>query len=98
MSFLTDVLRDKSGLDSDGRELVGAALGAGKGKLPRVQVNKLQTETERNIQMGLQELLKGMYSLVRNPRSHERVEDTKKTADTVILFLDYLLEFLGFVA
>lgn len=95
MSFLTDVLRDKSGLDSDGKELVGSALGFGKGKLPEIQVNKLQTDTERNVQIGLQELLKGMYSFVRNPRSHERVEDNKKTADTIILFLDYLLGFLG---
>ncbi len=95
MSFLTDVLRDKSGLDGDGKELVGAALGFGKGKSPRIQVNKLQTDTEKNIQIGLQELLKGMYSFVRNPRSHERVEDTKKTADTIILFLNHLLDFLG---
>lgn len=95
MSLVTDVLRDKTGLDGDGKELVGKALGFSPGKLPRLQVNKLQTDTERNIQIGLREVLQGMYSLVRNPRSHERLNDNKNTTDTIILFIDYLLGFLG---
>jgi len=95
MSVITEILRDKSGLDGDGRSLVGKALGFSKGKPPRIKVNKFQTETERSIQVGLQEVLKGMYALVRNPRSHERLDDTKKNADAIILFIDYLAEFLG---
>ena len=95
MSVITEILRDKSGLDGDGRSLVGKALGFSKGKPPRIKVNKFQTETERSIQVGLQEVLKGMYALARNPRSHDRLDDTKKNADAIILFIDYLAEFLG---
>jgi hypothetical protein len=36
-----------------------------------------------------------MYALVRNPRTHERSNDDQKTADTLIMFVDYLLNFLG---
>lgn len=95
MAFVTDALRDKTGLDGDGQELVGKALGFSVGKPPRIQVNKLETETERNIQNGLQQVLRGMYLLIRNPRSHQRLEDTQKTADTIILFIDYILALLG---
>jgi uncharacterized protein (TIGR02391 family) len=94
MSVVTETLRDKSGLDGDGTELVGKALGFGKDNSPRIRINKLQTETEKNIQIGLQEILRGLYSLVRNPRIHEKVDDSKKTADTIITFIDYLLGFL----
>ena len=75
MIYLTEVLRDKSGLDGDGESLVGQALGASKGKSPVVRINKYQTETEKTMQEGFQFVLKGMYKLVRNPRSHETVED-----------------------
>lgn len=88
MHYLSEVLREKSGLDGDGHALVGAALG---GQSPILRVNKLQTETERNIQKGLGQILRGMYQGVRNPRSHEQIEDTKDTADAIIHFINYLL-------
>jgi uncharacterized protein (TIGR02391 family) len=91
MHYLSEVLREKSGLDGDGQPLVGAALG---GKSPILRVNKLQTETERNIQKGLAQMLRGMYQGIRNPRSHEQIEDTKTTADAIILFVNYLLGIL----
>jgi len=95
MSVVTDVLRDKSGLNGDGDTLVGQALGFSAHKPPRIKINKLQTVTERDMQKGLMLVLQGMYALVRNPRSHEKLDDSKDTADTIILFIDYLLGFLG---
>ncbi len=95
MAVITELLRDKTGLDGDGRKLVGKALGFDKNKQPRIRINKLQTETERNIQIGLREILSGMYSLIRNPRVHEKVEDTQDTADAIIIFIDYLVNLLG---
>lgn len=89
--YLSGVLREKSGLDGDGQSLVGAALG---GSSPVLRVNKLQTETERNIQRGLEQMLRGMYQFIRNPRSHEQVEDSKNSADAIILFIDYVLGIL----
>ena len=62
--YLTDVLRDKSGLDSDGVRLVGDALG---GSAPKVRVNRLQTQTERDVQDGLQQMLRGLYLGIRTP-------------------------------
>jgi len=95
MAVVTEVLRDKSGLDGDGDKLAGAALGFSQDKPPRIKINRLQTQTEQDMQKGLMFILKGMYALVRNPRSHERLSDDRKTSDTIILFVDYLLDFLG---
>jgi len=95
MSFVTDIIRDKSGLDGDGDSLVGQALGFDNSNKPKLMINSLQTQTEKDMQRGLMFTLKGLYALVRNPRSHERTEDSKKTADTVIRFIDYLTDFLG---
>jgi len=91
MHYLSNVLREKSGLDGDGHGLVGAALG---GSSPVLRVNKLQTETEKNIQRGLEQMLRGMYQFVRNPRSHEQIEDSKNTADAIILFINHILGIL----
>jgi len=80
MSVITATLRDKTGLDLDGDELVGQALGFKSDKPPLIKVNRLQTQTEKNIQRGLMLVLQGMYALVRNPRSHEKMDDSKQTA------------------
>ena len=95
MVVVTETLRDKSGLTNDGRDLVGGALGFSKDKPPRIKVNKLQAETERDMQIGRQELLKGLYAVVSNPRSHEIYNYSQKTADAIIFFIDYILGFLG---
>jgi uncharacterized protein (TIGR02391 family) len=91
MHHLSNVLREKSGVDGDGVSLVGQALG---GSPPRLRVNKLQTETERNVQKGLEQILRGLYQAIRNPRSHEQIEDTKDTADAIIYFINYLMGIL----
>jgi uncharacterized protein (TIGR02391 family) len=88
MHHLSNVLRDKTGLDGDGAALVGQALG---GDSPRLRLNRFQTETERNEQRGIESILRGMYQAIRNPRSHEQMEDSQETADAIIYYLDYLL-------
>lgn len=89
MHYLSSILREKSGVDGDGVVLVGQALG---GDAPRLRINKLQTETEKNEQHGIENILRGMYQAVRNPRSHEQISDTKDNADAIICFIDFLLE------
>ena len=89
---LGDIIREKSGLQSDGVALVGQALG---GKSPRLKVNKLQTQSERNIQKGTENLLLGLYQSIRNPRSHSKHVDTKEDADAIVLFINYLLKIIG---
>lgn len=86
--LLSDVIRDKSGLQSDGTQLVNAAF---SGANPIVKVNSLHTQSDQDEQKGVHLLLMGIYSAIRNPRSHEKREDTTETADSIIHFVDYLL-------
>lgn len=91
MHYLTNVLREKAGVDGDGVGLVGQALG---GNSPRLRINKLQTESDRDIQRGIEHMLRGLYTAIRNPRSHEQIDDSKDTADAIIFFVNYLLKTL----
>ncbi|WP_348620200.1 TIGR02391 family protein [Paenibacillus polymyxa] len=85
--FLSNLIRDKTGLESDGAALIGQAFG---GAQPLIKVNALQTESEINVQKGLEQILRGIYQAIRNPRSHDRFEDSQKEADAIITFIDYL--------
>lgn len=85
--YLSNLLREKTGLESDGQSLVGQAFG---GNQPLIKVNSLQTDSEINIQKGLEQILRGIYQAIRNPRSHDRLEDTEKEAEAIIIFIDYL--------
>ncbi len=86
--FLSDLIRQKTGLSSDGAALIGQALG---GKSPKLKVNKLQSESDWNEQTGLEQLLRGLYQCIRNPRSHEKHIDTPEDADSIILFVNLLI-------
>jgi len=63
------------------------------GDKPILQINKLETKTEKDIQSGIGYILKGLCLAIRNPRSHERYNDEKGTADRIIYFVDYILGF-----
>ena len=88
----SDVIRAKSGLQSDGTALAGQALG---GKEPKIRLNRLATESERNVQAGVEQIARGLYQAIRNPRSHERFEDSQRECDAIIVFVDYLLGVIG---
>jgi uncharacterized protein (TIGR02391 family) len=89
--FLSDLIREKSGLASDGVTLVGQAFG---GKSPKLKINKLQSESDKNIQAGIAQILRGIYQAIRNPRSHEKYNDSISDADSIILFIDYLTKII----
>lgn len=86
--FLSELLRNKSGTEGDGASLIGQALG---GAAPKIKLNRLQTESEQNVQRGMEQLLRGLYQCVRNPRSHDKVSDSESDAQTLIIFLGYLV-------
>jgi uncharacterized protein (TIGR02391 family) len=88
MHLLSDVIRERSGLEGDGVSLVGAAFG---GSSPKLKVNRMQTESEQNEQRGVEALLRGLYQAIRNPRSHGGHQDDERDADAILLFVDYLL-------
>lgn len=86
--FLSELLRNKSGTEGDGASLIGQALG---GAAPKIKLNRLQTESEQNVQRGMEQLLRGLYQFVRNPRSHDKVADSEDDAQTLIMFVGYLV-------
>ncbi len=88
---LTDTIRNKTGLEGDGASLIGQAFG---GDDPRIKLNKLQTDSEKDIQKGIQEILRGIYTGIRNPRSHDAMIDDKLSADSIIIFVNYLLRLI----
>lgn len=91
IQYANEIVREKSGLSLDNTKLMEAAF---LGQNPKLKINKFQTQTEKDIQAGIGYLLKGLCLAVRNPRAHERYNDKKETADTIILFINYVLEFV----
>lgn len=87
--FLSELIRERSGLDGDGANLVGRAFG---GKTPVLKVNSLNTESERNVQAGIEQILRGIYQAVRNPRSHGTNQDSEDDAVAIILFINHMLK------
>jgi uncharacterized protein (TIGR02391 family) len=89
--FLGELIRERSGLDGDGVGLVGEAFG---GTNPKPKVNSLQTESERNVQRGIEQLLRGFYQGIRNPRSHQKYKDSSDDAEAIILFVNHLIKII----
>ncbi|MCY1509853.1 hypothetical protein D9M68_442090 [compost metagenome] len=90
--LVSSILRERAGVDGDGSSLVGQALG---GDDPKLKLNTLQSESERNEQKGIEQILRGMYLGIRNPRSHEQTTDDKETADAIIHFIGYVVKILN---
>lgn len=88
---LTDTIRNKTGLEGDGASLIGQAFG---GDDPRIKLNKLQTDSEKDIQKGIQDILRGIYTGIRNPRSHDSMSDDKLSTNAIIVFINYLLRLI----
>lgn len=86
--LLSSILRERANVDGDGIGLVSQALASDS---PRLRINKFQTETEKNEQKGIEQILRGIYQGIRNPRSHEQSDDTKETADAIIIFINHIV-------
>jgi len=90
--LISKIIREKSDTDLDGIALVGKVFG---GNEPLLKINKHRTESEKNEQKGFENILRGIYQGIRNPRAHERIEDSKTTCDSILLFLNYLLSIIN---
>jgi uncharacterized protein (TIGR02391 family) len=64
---LAQKIRDKTGLQGDGAELVDAVFSV---KNPILAINSLETEPERSEQKGVANLLKGIFGIFRNVPAH----------------------------
>lgn len=68
-------LREKSGLASDGSDLVDQVFGGQPDHLPRLAFSALQTPTQWSEHRGMMNLMKGMFGAFRNPAAHEAKMD-----------------------
>ena len=66
---VADKIRARTGLTSDGAQLVDEAFGMGKGT-PALAFNLLRTPTERSEHSGLAMLTKGTFGTFRNTTAH----------------------------
>jgi len=90
--YINEVVQERSGLENvDNTSLIEQAFFK---RPPALKINKCQTKIEKDIQEGVGHLLKGACLAIRNPRSHKRYTDDKLTADRIILFYDYVMEFV----
>lgn len=88
---LTDALRQKGGVEGDGAQLVGQVLG---GAAPKLPINSLQTTSEKDEQKGIEQVLRGYYIGIRNPRTHENMEDTEEFCIRIMVVIDTILQYL----
>jgi uncharacterized protein (TIGR02391 family) len=74
-------LRQLTGVDADGYRLVESTMA---GSPPRLRINSLKTKTQRDEQLGVANLAKGLFSAFRNPVAHEpRIEWTLSDQDAL---------------
>lgn len=66
---VADKIRNLSGLQSDGAELVDEAF-AFKSAIPYLALSSLRTESERSEQRGFMNLLRGLFGTFRNTTAH----------------------------
>jgi uncharacterized protein (TIGR02391 family) len=85
-----DKLRQRSGLTGDGAALVDATLALGRTGIPRLAINDLATQTERDEQSGLANLIKGLGGMFRNPVAHDPRLRRTVTDDELLEFLTLL--------
>lgn len=67
---IAEKLRQRTGLSSDGAQLVDEALAIGKAGHPRLAFNSLVTESEKSEHSGLLNLIKGLFGAFRNTTAH----------------------------
>lgn len=88
LRLLTAALRSKTGLHGDGAALVGQALG---GNTPAVRLNPFRTVSEVDEQRGYEQIVRGLYIGIRNPRTHDNWADSQRDADAIIGFIDHII-------
>ncbi|HEX4373727.1 MAG TPA: TIGR02391 family protein, partial [Puia sp.] len=64
---IADRLRGMTGIYADGNALIDIAFST---TTPLVRINLLQNETERSEHVGLSNMIKGLFGLIRNPTAH----------------------------
>jgi uncharacterized protein (TIGR02391 family) len=87
--FISELLRQRSGVDGDGVPLVGQVLG---GPHPKIRIAKDQSITELDKQKGIESILRGFYQAIRNPRTHKKINDSADDAICILMFCGYIVK------
>lgn len=83
-----DLIRERTGLDKDGAELVAEAFSL---QHPLLVFSDLETESGRNDQKGFIQILQGAYLGVRNPKAHSLQSDADQVSCAQYLVFASLL-------
>lgn len=89
--YMTEVIRSKSGEAGDGLQLVGKALG---GNAPAIRVNQMRTQSEVDEQKGVETLIRGLYTAIRNPLNHENVQTSEVDFLRALMMVDTAIRYL----
>lgn len=86
---LNNTVKDKSGLDKDGQDLMNQTFSE---KNPILKLNKLRTVSHRDEQIGYMHILGGCMTGIRNPRAHEhRLRDSPDGALEMLAWANHLM-------
>jgi len=91
--LLNNAVKARSGSQADGSSLMKNTFSLNN---PRLRLNKLKTESQRNQQLGYMEIMSGCMTGIRNPRAHEHSYiDEPSTALEMLVWANHLLRMLG---
>ncbi len=69
-----EVLRDITGVNFDGVDLMGKVFGFKRPEKPKICVADINTETGHNMQLGQQSMSRGLIEGFRNPTAHTSID------------------------
>jgi uncharacterized protein (TIGR02391 family) len=78
-----DYIKERTGIGTDGAELVGEVFSLSN---PKLVISNLSTENGKNEQKGMLQILQGAYVGIRNPKAHSLLTDLdeRKAAEYLI--------------
>ncbi|HVT84285.1 MAG TPA: TIGR02391 family protein [Chitinophagaceae bacterium] len=65
---VADRIRNMTGYQADGNVLIDAVFSTSN---PQIRINQLRNDTERSEHLGLANMIKGLFGIIRNPTAHE---------------------------
>lgn len=83
-----DLIRSRTGLPQDGKQLIEQAFSLGS---PKLLLGNLATESGKNEQLGFLAMMVGAYTAIRNPKAHSLEHDLDVHKTIHYLFLASLL-------
>ncbi len=89
---LVNVVKDKSDLSSDGKDLMDRAFSE---KNPVLKLNALKTTSQKDEQIGYMLIFGGCVVGIRNPRAHDHPKiDSPEAALEMLVWANHLMRFV----